>query len=244
MNQAKQNKDVNLAIETSGRVGRIAVGRGDDLLAARELPQKRRHNIDLIQTIDEVFGELGIDKDELGEVYVSTGPGSFTGLRIGITTAKIMAMASGVKIVEVPSLQVVAQNGVSEGTRRVGACLNLKRGTVYCGVYEVSEAETETGMRILKEVVEPELRTMGELVEAGGEGVVIVGDVLPDWEAFEGKIKAVTGEGSSAKAEVVWHMGREMAKAGKYIDAKNLKAAYIREPEAVTLWNMRHGPEK
>ena len=244
MNQAKQNKDVNLAIETSGRVGRIAVGRGDELLATRELPQKRRHNIDLIQTIDEVFAELGIEKDELGEVYVSTGPGSFTGLRIGITTAKVMSMATGVKIVEVPTLQAVAQNGVGEGIRRVGACLNMKRGTVYCGVYEVSEGETGTGMRILNELAKPRLRTMEELVELGGEEMVVVGEPLPDWEEFKGKVRGVTGEEASSKAEVVWHLGREKAKRGEFIEGNQLKAAYIREPEAVTLWNMKHGPEK
>ncbi|QQE10090.1 tRNA (adenosine(37)-N6)-threonylcarbamoyltransferase complex dimerization subunit type 1 TsaB [Planctomycetota bacterium] len=251
---------VSLAIETSGRTGCIAVGTcgevgdgsGGKLLCVKELPRSRRHNIDLIQKVDEVLGELGVVNSDLKEIYVSTGPGSFTGLRIGITTAKILAMVMGVKLVEVPTLEVVMWNGVTDDLQlevgdRVAACLNLKRDTVYCAVWEKVNHGGENGA-MMRKVVDPELRDIADLVEVAGEKLrVVVGEVLPEGaEAtlVERGVKVLSGEEAVGRAAVTWEVGRRLAGEGKYVDGKDLRAAYIREPEAVTLWNMRHGPVK
>ncbi|WP_200761431.1 tRNA (adenosine(37)-N6)-threonylcarbamoyltransferase complex dimerization subunit type 1 TsaB [Poriferisphaera corsica] len=237
---------VSLAIEASGRVGRIAIGRGDQILAVRDLPASRRHNLDLMQTVDEIFTEQGIAKSDLKEVYISTGPGSFTGLRIAITTAKMLAMVLGCKIIEVPTLQVVMNQGVSDDLSEgdcIAACLNLKRDTVYSGIWQ-QNAEGE-----MIAVSEPKLRSSDELRdEAGDQLRVVVGEVLPEalknedsWTRKQ-NVKIISGPAALADASHTWLIGRSLSKAGKYIEAKDLQAAYIREPEAVTLWNMNHPP--
>ena len=104
----------------------------------------------------------------------------------------------------------------------------------------------------MRKIVEPELRGIADMVEVAGEKLRVgVGEVLPpevleeEMESIADRgIKVVMGEDAVARAEVTWEVGRRLASEGKYIDGKALRAAYIREPEAVTLWNMRHGPEK
>ena len=288
---------INLAIETSGRRGEIALGRDDELLAVRELPQKRRHNIDLMQTVDELFGEHGVRPGDLGEIYISSGPGSFTGLRIGMTAAKMLSMSGKVRLVSVPTLEATAfapewrpsfaggeiddawgyfANGcVSQGEgqeRLIGAGLNVKRGTMYCAVYRWGASRLRAGHGRLEMVVEPGLRSGEELAEqvmlaCGKPGRLLPGgtmicEVMPDdlASAVHGQIKeglmgkvaklaenkhlqVVTGADASPRAESVWVLGRELAKAGRYSDPRTLNPAYVREPEAVTLWNERHGED-
>src|SRR5688500_8967170 len=105
----------NLAIETSTRVGSVTLGRGDEVVQTVEMPEQRRHTVDLMPTIDKLCQRHSLAPADIGEMYVSVGPGSFTGLRIGIATAKALAQVLGMRLIAVPTLEVVAQN-VPPGT--------------------------------------------------------------------------------------------------------------------------------
>ncbi|MEM7627328.1 MAG: tRNA (adenosine(37)-N6)-threonylcarbamoyltransferase complex dimerization subunit type 1 TsaB [Planctomycetota bacterium] len=196
----------NLAIETSTRTGRVALGRGDELLACVELPAKRRHNLDLVPTIDRVCRDHGVAPPDLAELYVSLGPGSFTGLRSAVATSKMLALSLGVKLVGVPTLDVLRVQHPEEVV-----CLNVKRDTAW---------SAGPGM-------EPGLRSLDELRAAGRP---LVADTLDDATPAEPGV------------EVVWRLGRAAAAANRYDDPLALAPLYIREPEAVTLWDQKHGP--
>src|SRR5580692_6112914 len=84
-----------LILETSGRVGQVAVAHGDVLLGTRRLDEARRHARDLAPQVAELLKEQGWTARELDAVIVSRGPGSYTGLRIGIMSAKTLAYAVG-----------------------------------------------------------------------------------------------------------------------------------------------------
>lgn len=196
----------NLAIETSTRTGRLALGRGDELLACVELPTKRRHNLDLVPTIDRVCRDHGLGPGDLAEVYVSLGPGSFTGLRSAVATVKMLALTLGVKLVGVSTLEVLRVQH-PEAT----VCLNVKRDTAWSAGPDM----------------EPALRSLEELRAAG---LPMVADTLADATPAEPDVA------------VVWKLGRAAAAANRYDDPLTLSPLYIREPEAVTLWDQRHGP--
>ena len=116
----------NLAIETSSRRGFIALGRGDAVNDTAELPAKRRHNLELIPAIDLLLGQHELKPRDLAELYISLGPGSFTGLRIAVATAKMLSLTLGVKLVGVATLEVLR-------VQHPGAvvCLNVKRDTAW-----------------------------------------------------------------------------------------------------------------
>lgn len=138
---------------------------------------------------------------------MSLGPGSFTGLRSAVATVKMLALTLDVKLVGVPTLDVLrAQHPEAM------VCLNVKRDTAW---------SAGPGM-------EPALRSLGELRAAG---LPLVADMLDE---------AIPAEPGVA---VVWKLGRAAAAANRYDDPLALAPLYIREPEAVTLWDQRHGPE-
>ncbi|HEY3243629.1 MAG TPA: tRNA (adenosine(37)-N6)-threonylcarbamoyltransferase complex dimerization subunit type 1 TsaB, partial [Phycisphaerae bacterium] len=84
-----------LAIETSGRIGSLALAHGDRLIDVRTFSTALRHAVELMPTLDALCRQHRVAPEQVGEVYVSGGPGSFTGLRIGITVARTLAWAGG-----------------------------------------------------------------------------------------------------------------------------------------------------
>jgi len=224
----------NLAIETSAREGRVTLGRGATMLETAALPKRRRHNIELMPMIDALCQRHGVEKAAIEEVYVSLGPGSFTGLRIALATVKMLAMTLGVRVVGVPSVEVVAQNAPSSADH-VAVCLNLKRGTMHSQVFE-RRGEA------LAAISDARLRTIDELLEAAPRPVMLIGEMLPELPASAAHDAAVTVLGpaqAAPRSEVVWQLGRQRAEAGQFDDPLALSPLYVREPEAVTLWRAK-----
>jgi tRNA threonylcarbamoyladenosine biosynthesis protein TsaB len=106
-----------LAVETSGARGGIALADGDKLLGEVMLGEGLRHGRDLVPTIKDACERAGWDRRRIDLVAVSIGPGSFTGVRIAVTLAKVMAFDAGSKVVAVPSLRVMAENAPPDRTR-------------------------------------------------------------------------------------------------------------------------------
>jgi tRNA threonylcarbamoyl adenosine modification protein YeaZ len=198
----------NLALETSGHAASVVLGHGDELLATFTLSKKRRHHLDLMTGVDHLCREHAVAPAGIGEVYLALGPGSFTGLRVAVATAKMLALTLGGKIVGVPTLDVLrAQHPEAM------VCLNVKRGTAWCAGPDH----------------EPALRPLEEIEALG---LPLVADTL------DGATPAEPDPG------VLWRLGRTAAKAGRYDDPLTLAPLYIREPEAVTLWDQRLGNQK
>src|ERR1700689_2652818 len=99
-----------LAIETSGRLGSVAIAEEGVVVAEDVFAHGLKHAAEMLPRIDAMVKAAGWRPADIREIYVSVGPGSFTGLRIGITLAKTLAFATGAKIAAVASVQVLANN--------------------------------------------------------------------------------------------------------------------------------------
>src|SRR4051794_20872764 len=97
-----------LLIETSGRVGQVGLALGPRLLAERALDATRRHARDLAPAAAELLRGQGWRPRDLAAVLVSLGPGSYTGLRVGVMSAKALAYAIGCAVEGVPTFDVIA----------------------------------------------------------------------------------------------------------------------------------------
>ncbi len=246
----------SLAIETSGREGSIAIGRGDKLLLARDIAQQQRHNVELMPRVDEACREQGIARGELGEVYVSIGPGSFTGLRVAVATAKMMALALEVKLVAVPTVDAVARNAPAPDEQAsaptLAVCANLKRTTMYTRLYQWEDrphggnGHGRHGAWIGSS--QPTLWTLEQLVDHAPRPLWILGDPVPKHadEVIDAQqdVTLLDAALARARAEHVWRIGRELARRGDYTEALELIPLYVRPPEAVELWNKRHGKKE
>jgi len=138
-----------LAVETSSRVGSVALAAGRQLLAEQSFSAPLRHSAEIFPAVDRLLDRFGHTPDNIAAVYISIGPGSFTGLRIAVTMAKAMHIAHDVKIVTVDSLDAIAANTEDAATPtliqngrsaplpdRIAAVLDAKRGQFYTAVYE------------------------------------------------------------------------------------------------------------
>ncbi len=245
----------NLAMETSSRVGSVTLGRGDVLLATKVLPPQERHRVDLLPMMDGLCREHGVKPTDIGELYVSHGPGSFTGLRIGITSAKTLALITGAKLVAVPTLDVVAMNvPVQTGVTLIVA-LNMKKETVYAGVYGASDDGT------CWQLTRPAgLTTLTELLATITGPVMMVGTTMPAIQTplnechttcqsnqtnsvpqFEIRNSKFEMQYAQPRSENVWRLGRQLAKQNQFTPTHDLLPLYVRIPEAVELWEKRHG---
>lgn len=165
---------------------------------------------------------------DIEEVYVSVGPGSFTGLRIGITLAKTLSLATGAKIVAVPSVRVLAENAPPDA-RHVILVLDAKRGQIFTARFERVDGEWT-------ERIAARLDTLSGMLTGAPRPVHLVGEGIP---YHQGAIPSaatdviVTPEASwRPRASVVARLGSDLAREGRYVDAMTLTPIYIRRPEA------------
>jgi tRNA threonylcarbamoyladenosine biosynthesis protein TsaB len=123
-----------LGIETATRIASVGIAGADHVLAERSLPQDRSHARTLLPLIDATLAAAGIGWHALDLIAVSIGPGSFTGLRIGLSVAKGLAMATGLPVVGVPTLEAYA---ATAGPRPGLVCpvLDARKGEVYAAAF-------------------------------------------------------------------------------------------------------------
>ncbi|WP_332696758.1 tRNA (adenosine(37)-N6)-threonylcarbamoyltransferase complex dimerization subunit type 1 TsaB [Halalkalibacter lacteus] len=127
-----------LAIDTSSFVMGIAVTDGERTLGEITTNIKKNHSIRLMPAIDNLMKEVGVRPKELDEIVVANGPGSYTGVRIGVTTAKTLAWSLGIPVIGVSSLAVMAQTGrFFQGI--ISPIMDARRGQVYTGHYQTKE---------------------------------------------------------------------------------------------------------
>ncbi|MCK4294224.1 MAG: tRNA (adenosine(37)-N6)-threonylcarbamoyltransferase complex dimerization subunit type 1 TsaB [Planctomycetes bacterium] len=104
------NDPLILALETSSRIGSVALASGKNLLAQSSFSGPMRHSAEIFPAIVGLMDRFGRNPQQIDHVYISAGPGSFTGLRIAVTIAKTMHLANAAKIVPIDTLDVIAAN--------------------------------------------------------------------------------------------------------------------------------------
>lgn len=123
-----------LILETSGRVGDVALAAAGSVVAARQLEEARRHARDLAAATAELLRERGWRAGDLSAILVSLGPGSFTGLRVGLASAKALAYAVGCPLLGVPTFQAVVRQSAAD-SRYVAVVADALQGMAYVEVY-------------------------------------------------------------------------------------------------------------
>src|SRR6516165_8829946 len=119
-----------LVIDTSHRLGLVALALGEQLLAERRLDEARRHARDLAPAIQQLLGEQGWKARELRAVFVSRGPGSYTGLRVGIMSAKTLAYASGCTLLGLETFAAIARQA-PENALSIDVIADAQQDRVY-----------------------------------------------------------------------------------------------------------------
>ncbi|WP_209125101.1 tRNA (adenosine(37)-N6)-threonylcarbamoyltransferase complex dimerization subunit type 1 TsaB [Alkalihalobacillus sp. BA299] len=129
-----------IAIDTTNLVMGIAIIDGEKVVGEMITNLKKNHSVRLMPAISELMKEVGFKPSDLERVIVAYGPGSYTGVRIGVTTAKTLAWTLNIPIVGVSSLEVLAQNG-RFFNGYICPFFDARRGQVYTGLYQSDEQD-------------------------------------------------------------------------------------------------------
>jgi tRNA threonylcarbamoyladenosine biosynthesis protein TsaB len=218
-----------LGIETSSVHGGVALVGTEGLIAEQVLNLEVTYSERLLPAIDRVLADVGLTAAELGGLAVAIGPGSFTGLRIGLSTAKGLAAASGVPLVGVPTLPALAW---SLPFCRYPICpiLDARKGEVYCALFRWEQASL---VQVLEDVaVRPRLlaESITEPTVFVGDGVAAYGDVLTQVLGSRAIFPPPPLRGARPAATAA--LGRERLMRGERDDPSGLVPRYLRPSEA------------
>ncbi len=222
-----------LGIESSTQVASVAVIEGDTVLGELTYNLGKTHSEKLLPMVRSLLSFLDMAPAGLDGLAVALGPGSFTGLRIGLATAKGLAYALERPLVGVNTLDALAWNlrGVEGG---ICPLINARRGECYAAVYDGQA-------RRLSGYIAGDVGTIQEAIrEAGltspvflGDGALVVKEELE--RAFPGYRLAEPGSGIHRGSSVAL-LGRESFDAGRMEDIYAMEPFYIRESGAERIW--------
>lgn len=222
-----------LAIETASKLGGLAVlDQHEGLIAESKLNVLASHSETLMVEIDHVLRSAGVSPRELDVIAVSSGPGAFTGLRVGLGTAKGLAYASGAGIVAVPTLQAYALS-LPYTRCPVAPMLDARRREVYAGLYLVDENSSVRQLveeQPIKATDFIDLINEHECIVFAGQGALVYReDIL---KCFKGKALYAPPTHMHPSPASVATLGLKMALADDFSDPKALSPMYLRKSEA------------
>lgn len=226
-----------LALDSSGLVASCAVlEKRDDgeerILALCSTDFKKTHSQTLLPMIDHICEQTDSKAGDFDAVAVAAGPGSFTGLRIGSATAKAIAMAADVPIIEVPTLLGLAYNFRCE-KRAVCPMMDARRNQVYSAVYGFEDGRTV----VYKEQSALALDEMTEFINSLGKEVVFLGDGVDAYrDEIVSKVKVpcvfAPAHLNRQNAASVAVLASEMYAEGKTVNADDHSPEYLRVSQA------------
>ncbi|MSO59704.1 MAG: tRNA (adenosine(37)-N6)-threonylcarbamoyltransferase complex dimerization subunit type 1 TsaB [Ilumatobacteraceae bacterium] len=229
-----------LGIETAVEHVSVALADHRGTLATSLLASDRRHAESLVPMIQFVCAQAGINTKELDAIAVDTGPGLFTGMRVGIATAKSMAWALDIPVIPVCSLDILAQR-VTRCDDIIAAALDARRGEVYWALYRPASDASPIVQRLTEPVVTvPD--DLAALLNERAQMVVCVGSGI---ERYKDTIDFVSTAQCAGPAYAQPHaqelliIAAQRAIREEWVSASDIEAMYLRAPDAEINWATR-----
>ncbi|MBQ2670129.1 MAG: tRNA (adenosine(37)-N6)-threonylcarbamoyltransferase complex dimerization subunit type 1 TsaB [Clostridia bacterium] len=219
-----------LAVDTSSNVATVAVMEDDLLLGEYILNHKKTHSQKIMPMIEQLLCDLELTASDIDIFAAAVGPGSFTGLRIGVATVKALAHATGKRVVSVGTLEALAYN-VPHCEHIIVPIMDARRNNIFTASYIWDEG--------FKEIGEPEGITIEECVDACGNFLetVFVGDgaiIHKGYIVEKLGDKAIFPHGAvlNSRASSVAAIAMERAKKGETQSYLEMKPFYIKKSQA------------
>lgn len=227
-----------LGVETATAQGGIAIVGPEGLLAEVTLSASAGYGERLLPALERVLEATGLSLETVDGYAVSIGPGSFTGLRIGLATVKGLALATGKPLAAVPTLEALAAT-LPFCPHPVCPLLDARKGEVYCALFALEGAEP---VRLLEDAVCP----LEALLPRISRPTVFVGDGLARYgETLRRRLKEKAlfppPERAGASPAVVAARGRARLLRGEAEDVDRLVPRYLRPTEAEITLRARRG---
>ncbi len=225
-----------LGLDSSGLVASVAIVEDQELVAEYTTNYKKTHSQTLLPMLEELRKMVELDLETVDAVAIASGPGSFTGLRIGSATAKGLGLALGKPLVEVPTLEGLAWNLC--GTDRVVCPLmDARRNQVYTAAYELRDEKENFRLHALIPQRPVDIREMLDSLAQLGRPVIFLGDGVP---VYRKEIQSRTdlqytfapAGNNRQRAASIAALGAVYYAEGKIVSAAEHRPEYLRQSQA------------
>ncbi len=228
-----------LGIESATSRVACALADNDGVVAATELTGGRRHAESLSPAIEFTCSQAGVTLSHVASIAVDIGPGLFTGLRVGIATAKALAQALRLPVIGLSSLDLLAFPA-RFSPRRIGAVVDARRGELFYAWYR----QVPGGVQRLEE---PQVGSPEDLCSellATGEECLLVGDGAVRYRDELAAVDHVEVEGSGLahpSASSLVELAHALAMREEWVQPEQIAPLYLRKPDAEINWSTREG---
>ena len=218
-----------LALETTSRRAAVALVEGVRVVAEDAFAAGLNHTAGLLPMVEALVRRQGWTPRDLDHVYVSVGPGGFTGTRVGVTLAKTFAFATGAKLVAVPTPRVIVENLTAEA-RTAAVVVDARRGKIWTQRFERGDGKPGRWLPLDA----GGLTTMADLAALLPRPAWLVGEGV----AYHNEPLASAEPGlrvwpdAAPDVAVVATLGTAAADLGRFADPFALTPVYVRRPEA------------
>ncbi|MEN9506207.1 MAG: hypothetical protein RI958_2133 [Actinomycetota bacterium] len=231
---------LTLGVETATEQVSVAIGGHEGVLAMFEVCRGRRHAETLTPAIQFVCAQAEIELSEIGVIAVDVGPGLFTGMRVGLASAKALAQALRVPMIGMSSLDLLAFP-LRHGTRTIAAVIDARKGELFYAFYRPVPGGVQR-------VLEPRCGRVADLdadIVARGDDVVLVGDgalryrdeIVSDVVSCEFADQFL----SRPSAAPLVQLAHARALREEWVNPWEIHPLYLRLPDAQINWNTRPG---
>ena len=218
-----------LGIETATMTGGLALMDEGKLISEYTLNMKTTHSSRLMPALDWILKDASLDKKQIDGIAISIGPGSFTGLRIGLATAKGLALGLSIPLIGVETLDALAHN-IPYPAYQVCAVLDARKKEVYSALYIFKN-------NIIVRKSQYQVISPAELVDQIHEKTIMLGDAIDVYrEFFKEKLGELVVFAPDAqrlpRSAVIAEMGLAKLKSGEILDLASSEPFYIRRADA------------
>lgn len=232
-----------LAIDTSTDILGLALLKDQKLIGEYNLSLKRQHSEKLIPLMEEFFLLLDYKIENLDAVAVSIGPGSFTGLRIGITVAKMLGRLFSIPVKGVSTLEVMAADVTAD---YILPLLDARRERVYYSFFSTNINQQKISLKKLKEPGTVKIKRIPEiLTNYKDNNITIIGqkkaETIKVLSENGFKVKQTSLNKDSPRAAVLAELGLNYIQAGEADDIYQIKPAYLKKTQAEINWQQKYG---
>lgn len=228
-----------LALDTSGMVATVAIANECNTVAEFTLNYKKTHSQTIMPMIKNISDMVELDLNLLDYIAVSSGPGSFTGLRIGAATAKGLAHCLSIPIVSVPTLDGLAYN-IFESDKIICPIMDARRNQVYSAFYRWND----NSIQMLSDYMVESIDIILDIAMKFDSKVIFLGDGVA---VHYDRIKTEMGKNcifapsncNMQRASSIASIAFEFIKEGKYLNCAEFAPTYIRKSQAEREYNER-----
>lgn len=217
---------MHLAIDTSTNTASLALFKNGDVAKAESWSCEQNHTVELLPKLDEMLGSLDAGVKDITSISAAIGPGSFNGVRVGLSTAKGLALGLNVPVAGVDTLKATAFS-FKNTPLQICPVLNAGRGDIACAIYKYEAGE-------LKTIKESGALKVSELSEIIIEKTLFCGEYLPkvkdEITKALGERAIFPKEKAQNRAIAIGLLGINEIEKGKNADIATLQPIYLRKP--------------